>query len=231
MIDGIISLILFGVELILLVLICIKNRDHPQFWTIFTIMLLLQLYQLSEFLICTGVSQNIIVRIAISIITFLPPTGFLLTTQILDCRKLFVRLVYYLGILSGAILSFYYLFLDKNIIMKDCNPIYAVYQIGFSFLYGIYYYLIIFLALIVIFYQIIFKGFVKRNSSKKFRGLMLIIGYLSFLLPMAITIIIDSDYIPAITSIMCKYAILLAVTLFIFSGYKDDFNLEKKIEN
>jgi len=58
MIDGILSLVLFGIELILLIIICVKNRDHPQFWNIFTIMLLLQTYQLSEFLLCIGIAQE-----------------------------------------------------------------------------------------------------------------------------------------------------------------------------
>ena len=213
MVDGILSLILFGIEFVLLIIICVKNRDHPQFWIIFTIMLLLQTYQLSEFLLCIGVAQNIVVRLAISIITFLPPTGYLLTIRVLQCKRRFILLIYYLSLLFGAMLSFYYLFVDKTIVLQDCNPIYAIYQIGFPILYGVYYYLVILFALLVIFYQIIFKGILKHNL----KGLLVLIGYLSFLLPMAITLIVDPLLISAISSIMCKYAILLAIILLIFS--------------
>ena len=216
MIDGILSLILFGIELILLIIICVKNRDHPQFWIIFTIMLLLQIYQLSEFLLCIGVAQNIVVRLAISIITFLPPTGYLLTIRVLHCKRKFVLLIFYLSLIFGVILSFYFFFWDTTIVMQDCNPIYAVYQIGFTHLYGIYYNSVILLTLLVIFYQIIFKRVLKHNL----KGLLVLIGYISFLLPMIITIIVDPDLISATTSIMCKYAILLAITLSIFSFYK-----------
>ena len=217
MVDGILSLILFGIELILLIIICIKNRDHPQFWIIFTIMLLLQTYQLSEFLLCIGVAQNIVVRLAISIITFLPPTGYLLTIRVLQCKRKFVLLIFYLSLILAVILSFYFFFWDTTIVMKDCNPIYAVYQIGFTHLYGVYYNLVILLALLVIFYQIIFKRVLKHNL----KGLLVLIGYISFLLPMIITLLVDPELISATTSIMCKYAILLAITLLIFSFYRE----------
>ncbi|MHA1561592.1 MAG: hypothetical protein ACTSPA_05650 [Promethearchaeota archaeon] len=218
MVDGILSLILFGIELILLIIICAKNRDHPQFWIIFTIMLLLQTYQLIEFLLCIGVAQNIVVRLAISIITYLPPTGYLLTIRVMQCKRKFVQIIYYLSLLFAVILSFYYLFVDTTIVLQDCNPLYAVYQIGFSLLYGVYYYLVLFISLLVIFYQIIFKGVLKH----KIKGLLVLIGYISFLLPMAITLIVDPLLIPAISSIMCKYAILLAIMLLIFSFYREN---------
>ena len=216
MVDGILSLILFGIELILLIIICIKNRDHPQFWIIFTIMLLLQTYQLSEFLLCIGVAQNIVVRLAISIITFLPPTGYLLTIRVLQCKRKFVLLIFYLSLIFAVILSFYFFFWDTTIVMKDCNPIYAVYQIGFTHLYGVYYNSVILLTLLVIFYQIIFKRVLKHNL----KGLLVLIGYISFLLPMIITLLVDPLLVSATTSIMCKYAILLAIMLLIFSFYK-----------
>lgn len=217
MIDGILSLIFFAIELIFLIIICSKNRDHPQFWIIFTIMLLLQTYQLSEFLMCIGVAPNMVVRLAISIITFLPPTGYLLTIRVLQCKRKFIDIIYYLSLLFGTLLSFYYLFMDTTIVLQDCNPIYAVYQIGYPILYGVYYYLVIFFALLVIFYQIIFKGVLKH----KLKGLLILIGYISFLLPMAITLIVDPILIPAISSIMCKYAIILAIMLLFFSFYME----------
>ena len=218
MLDGILSLILFVIELILLIIICVKNRDHPQFWIIFTIMLLLQTYQLTEFLLCIGVAQNIVVRLAFSIITFLPPTGLLLTIRVLQCKHKFVLLIFYLSLIFGAILSLYFLFWDEMIVLEDCNPIYATYQIGLSYAYGVYYNLVIFFALLVIFYQIIFKRALKHNR----KGLMVLIGYISFLLPMTITLIVDPELISAASSVMCKYAILLAITLLILSFYKEE---------
>ena len=115
MIDGLLSLILFGIELILLIIICVKNRDHPQFWIIFTIMLLLQTYQLTEFLLCIGITQNFVVRLALSIITFLPPTGYLLTIRVLQCKRKFMLLIFYLSLLFGIIITFYFFFVDTTI--------------------------------------------------------------------------------------------------------------------
>ncbi len=216
MIDGILSLILFGIELILLIIICVKNRDHPQFWIIFTIMLILQTYQLSEFLLCIGVTQNFVVRLALSIITFLPPTGYLLTIRVLQCKRKFILLIFYLSLIFGIILTIYFFFVDTTIALQDCNPVYAIYQIGLKYLYGVYYNLVIGFSLLVIFYQIIFKKILKHNL----KGLFVLIAYISFLLPMTITLIVDPELLSAATSIMCKYAILLAIMLSIFSFYR-----------
>ncbi len=219
MVDGLLSLIFFGIELVFLIIICAKNKDHPQFWIIFVIMLLLQSYQLSEFLMCIGVAPSIVVRLAISIITFLPPAGYLLTIRVLQCKRKFVDIIYYLSLLFGTLFSFYYLFGDNTIVLKDCNPIYAVYENDYPYFYAGYYYLVILLTLLVIFYQIIFKRILKHNL----KGILLLIGYISFLIPMAMTLIVDPLLIPAISSIMCKYAIILAIMLLFFS-----FNKEKK---
>ena len=49
---------------------------------------------------------------------------------------------------------------------------------------------------------------------------MFIIGYLSFLVPMILMIWIDSFFKVTVTSIMCKYALSLAVILGAFSFVK-----------
>ena len=221
MVDGLLSLIFFGIELVFLIIIYVKNRDHPQFWIIFTIMLLLQTYQLSEFLMCIGVAPSIVVRLAISIITFLPPTGYILTIRVLQCKRKFVDVIYYLTLFFGILISFYYLFGSDTIVLVDCNPIYAVYENDYPYFYAGYYYLVILLTLLVIFYQIIFKGVLKH----KLKGILILIGYISFLMPMAITLIVDPLLIPAISSIMCKYAIILAIMLLIFSFFRDEAKL------
>ncbi|MHA1396730.1 MAG: hypothetical protein ACTSSF_03390, partial [Candidatus Heimdallarchaeaceae archaeon] len=76
MLPGLLSLIFFTLELMILLAVIILNRDHKFFWIIFSLLVLLQLYQLSEFLICIGVDENITGRIAYVIITFLPPLGY-----------------------------------------------------------------------------------------------------------------------------------------------------------
>ncbi|MHA1647638.1 MAG: hypothetical protein ACTSVL_08705, partial [Promethearchaeota archaeon] len=120
---GFISLILFLIEFAFLIIITKKNSDHPQFRTIFAVMLLLQLYQLSEFFICAGLNENIVGRIAITAITFLPPTGFLLTTQLI--KKKF-KVVNWIIFTAGAGMSLYYIVNPNSIELIDCNPLYAI---------------------------------------------------------------------------------------------------------
>ncbi len=76
--NGLVSLIFFGIELAILIVVIIFNRDHPHFWEIVAFLVLLQLYQLSEFLVCIGVSVGFITRIGFVVITFLPPLGYFL---------------------------------------------------------------------------------------------------------------------------------------------------------
>ncbi len=67
----------------------------------------------------------------------------------------------------------------------------------------------------------------KRDKLDTKWGIIVLLGYLSFLTPMFIMVLVDySKYIVTVTSIMCKYALLLAVTLGIFSFIKKRNNSE-----
>lgn len=171
-------------------------------------MALLQLYQLSEFLICIGVNENIIGRIAFVIITFLPPLGHYLVVQVTKWKYK----DYLIGFAFGLFFAIYYAVVPESVELVDCNPLYAIYQYPLDFAYGIYYYTVIFYAICLLVYHIIAKkDIIKRSSA------LILIGYLSFLVPMLLMILIDWRFTDLVESVMCKYAILLAVTLLIFS--------------
>lgn len=206
------SLIFFCIELVILIVVIVLNRDHPFFWPIAMLLVLLQLYQLSEFLICVGVGENITGRIAYVIITFLPPTGYYLCTRIVNWR--FPD--YWIGFAAALALSIYYLSVPGSVVLVDCNPLYAIYNYNISTVYGIFYIGILVYSILFIITNLIFR---REKVENKF-GIMILIGYLSFLAPMYIMVWINSSFGIAIPSIMCKYALLLAVTLGIFSFFK-----------
>ena len=220
MLPGTLSLIFFIIEFIILILVIIFNRDHPFFWSVVGLLGLLQLYQLSEWLICIGIDENITGRIAYVIITFLPPLGYYLSTRIVKWR--FPD--YWIGFAAATAFSLYYLVTPNSVDLIDCNPLYAVYKYDLSLYYGIYYigtlvYSIIFLVVHMIW---------KREKIERKLSILLLIGYLSFLVPMYLMVLIDSTFISTITSIMCKYALLLAVTLGIFSFIKPKEKTKEK---
>jgi len=212
MLPGLISLIFFIIEFVFLIFIILKNRSHPQFVWIVLLIIFLQVYQLMEFLMCVGVSPNVIGRLGLVSITFLPPLGVLLAADVINLK----HWVNWVGILCGFALSFYYLIVPNAFDLQTCNPFYAVYTYPLGNLYGIFYFGFIGWALILIGIGWIVNNKQKRKYMSK-KATLVLVGYLSFLLPMAITVVVDFSTSSAVPSIMCKYALLLATTLLIFS--------------
>ena len=210
--QGTLSLIFFVIELVILIIVIIFNRDHPFFWSIVGLVGLLQLYQLSEWLICIGVNENVTGRIAYVIITFLPPLGYFLCTRIVGWK--FPD--YWIGFAAATAFSLYYLISPNSVELVDCNPLYAIYNYDLSLYYGIYYIGILVYSILFLVAHMIWR----REKIERKLSILLLIGYLSFLAPMYLMILIDYSFINTVTSIMCKYALLLAVTLGIFSFVK-----------
>jgi len=206
------SLIFFCIEFVILLVVIIFNRKHPFFWSIISLITLLQLYQLSEFLICINVGVDITARIAYVIITFLPPTGYFLCTRIVNWK--FPD--YWIGFAGALALSIYYLSVPGSVTLVDCNPLYANYDYNISTIYGIFYMGIIVYSILFLVAHLIFR---RENIESKF-SLIMITGYISFLAPMYLMVWIDTSWAKVIPSVMCKYALLLAVILGIFSFIK-----------
>jgi hypothetical protein len=220
MLPGTLSLIFFVIEFVILIIVIILNRDHPFFWSIVGLLSLLQLYQLSEWLICIGVNENMTGRIAYVIITFLPPLGYYLSTRIVQWK--FPD--YWIGFAAATAFSLYYLITPNSVDLIDCNPLYAIYRYDLSLYYGIYYIGILVYSILFLVAHMIWK----REKIERRLSILLLIGYVSFLVPMYLMVLIDSTFINTITSIMCKYALLLVVTLGIFSFVKPKMNKKDK---
>lgn len=208
--SGTISLIFFVIEFVMLIIMSNKNRKHPFFKTLFSVIILLQIYQLTEFLLCIGVNVNITSRIAFASISFLPPTGYLLATRIVGWN----HKDYWIWFIIGIGFSLFYLISPESVELVDCNPLYAIYLIPQGYFYGIYYFGCIFCSIGLLTY------FIHKNlqyNVKKY-SIWTIIGYISFLLPMGITVFfVKEEGGSTIPSIMCKYAIILAILLFFYS--------------
>jgi len=224
MLPGLISLLLFLTEFSFLLVIIIKRANHPQFLWIVLLMVFLQLYQLMEFFMCIGIDPNIIGRMGLVSITFLPPLGVLLTSYVTNLK----HWINYSGILFGLSLSIYYVIVPNAFTLQTCNVFYAVYNYKLGNLYGVFYFGYILWAFVLISITF-FRSFRKREKISNKNTILVLLGYLSFLIPMALTIVIHpSTAIAALESIMCKYAILLAIILLIFTFQHRN---QDKIEN
>ena len=215
MLPGALSFIFFLVELAMLVIMLINNRHHPFFWTICVIMVLLQVYQLIEFLICQGISVNITGRLAFTAISFLPPTGYYLSAKMVGWKH--KDYLFWFGI--GIAFSLFFILSPVSIVLVDCNPFYAVYAYPLGDYYGIFYFANIFLAIALI----AVKMKKKQDPNVRSKSWWTILGYLSFLIPMGLFVFfINVPFGTAVPSIMCKYAIVVAILLFVYSFQYDD---------
>lgn len=206
---GLVSLILFFIELGLLIIIIVKNQTHPQFRIIAAIMILLQVYQLMEFFLCIGMNEGIVGKLALITITFLPPFGHLLVLRALKKHWFDI----YLWFAFGIGFAIYYSVIPNSLMVLDCNPFYATYFFPLGNLYTAYYFGVILWSLILL----IFYLFRTKATFLVRRDLYVLTGYIAFLLPMIFTYWLFEESRNSVTSILCKYAILLAVTLFIYS--------------
>jgi len=210
MLPGTLSLIIFSIEFIILLGVIIFNRDHQFFWSIVAMLALLQLYQLSEFLICIG--ENITGRIGYVIITFLPATGYYFASKVVKWK--YPDYLVFFALATGF--SLYYLIVPTSISLVNCNPLYAMYQSEISIPYTSYYMSSILYSILFLLAHLIWR----KDKIDSKMSLVIILGYLSFLVPIILMIWIDSSFKSSVTSIMCKYALSLAVILGVFSFVK-----------
>ncbi len=235
--DGLVSLIFFGIELAILIVVIIFNRDHPHFWEIVALLALLQLYQLSEFLVCIGVNAGLITRIGFVVITFLPPVGYFLCTRVVKWK--FPD--YWFGFAIALAFSVYFIYETSSVTFGECNPFFATYEstgtitigegvkaydLRISVLYGIFYHGSLLYSIWFLVEHLIWG---KDKIENKY-AVIVLIGFLAFMIPMLLMVIIWPQYAVAVASILCKYALILAVTLLLFSFMKGKKPIEKAVE-
>lgn len=200
--DGIISLLLFCIEAILLVNVLYFSRKHKKLQKGGIIISLLAAYQLIEYLICgIGLKYSFAAFLAFSVISFLPPLGLLFVMDLLKKRfrgdlLLFIPPVFFIV---------FYLFNVPEFAVVKCTVLYAVYNYPYGDLFGMFYYLPIAATIFLL-----FSGLKK---GKNFR--ILLSGYIVISIPVIAAFIMhfsgNSFLVNIIESIMCKTAFVLAV--------------------
>jgi len=208
--NGLLSLLIFCIELVLLINVLYFSKSRYKKLSV-VILSLLALYQFFEFLICgMGLKEGFVIYLAFITISFLPPTGVLLIAKV---NK--INLKKYQGVIFAPAVFFtlYYFLTIKNFRVRECSVIYASYYYPLGFLYGLFYYLLILIALYLAFKNLLTSKdkSIKRNNS------VLIFGYLSFLIPMILTILIYPESINFIESLMCKFSFVLSITISYFA--------------
>lgn len=169
----------------------------------------LALFQLAEYSICRdlGFSSEIWSKIGFVSITALPPLG---VHMIAVTVKKVNRTLPILAYASGVIGVFIFLVTDA-LTGIGCGGNHVIFQIeaGFSVAYSTYYYFWLVAGVALAMYY-------SKKMTDKHRKRVLnwgVIGYSSFMLPTALLTIANPSLIDGVPSIMCGFAVLLALIL------------------
>jgi hypothetical protein len=173
-----------------------------------TVMLLaLGTFQLSEYMICggLGIGGAEWARLGYVSITLLPAVGMHMIA-IAAGKK--VPLLIGAAYASMAAFAVYFAFLPGAINSHECRPNYAVFNIQQMnvYFYSAYYYGWLVAGTLLSWH------WAKNNENAK-ALLWLTTGYLLFMLPTVTVNIMDPSTLAGIPSIMCGFAVLLAITM------------------
>lgn len=173
------------------------------------LLLFLALFQLAEYNVCGrfGLSAAVWSTVGFMSITALPPFCIFFIHAI--TKRVPKKILLFT---AGLWLAWELMFLWSGIFAgHECAGNYAIFQIrpGFAIAYFMYYYFLLFLGI-----GLCIRLMVQVKTSRMRRALAWqIVGYLSFILPTAITNTVSPSTIAGLPSIMCGFAILYAVII------------------
>lgn len=211
--NGFVSLLIAAVEFILLCIVLLHLKNKKENILAAALILLLMVYQFLESLICYfDVNSSFVAFLAFADITFLPPTGLILAWTIWGNT---VKKNYLVYLPALFFLVYYSLTIDKFVV-NTCTVFYASYSYPLGESYGFFYYAPV---VITIFYL---REKVKDNPGilkSKLSGI-LVFAYVFISIPVAAGFILrsfgDSFVLSVIESVMCKFALSLALALSYF---------------
>ena len=214
--NGIASLLIACIELILLVNLLIFSEKNRFNNTAMVMLFVLLIYQSLEFLICwAGLNSSFVVYLAFVDISFLPPLGLILLFRLFNYENKFSNLIF----LPAIGFAIYYAVIIEQFHVTSCAVLYASYNYPLGELYGAFYYLPIIISMIWL-VAVIRKSNEKRE---KFISKVLLTGNLIISIPVVVgfVLMISGNYylISKIESIMCKFAFFYAVSLSVVSLY------------
>jgi hypothetical protein len=167
-------------------------------------------FQLAEFMVCRGLGGDGLIwsRVGYIAITILPPVGLHLLAIITKDRR---SLLIWPGYIAGAAFIAFFSLIGHSIDGHACLGNYVIFQVapGFGWLYGLYYYGLLVAALVTGWYYL--RQPIARRVRRAVTGLVL--GYTIFIIPATTVNLLDVGTVAGIPSIMCGFAVLLALCL------------------
>lgn len=172
-----------------------------------TLLVLLAVFQVAEFNICEdiGFVGSIWAKVGFVAITFLPVVGLDMILSVARKRFIAIKILAY----STALL-WSGMFLFRNIMQSQfCGGNYIIFNLKpmFGGAYFVYYYLWIFIGSVIAIYY-------AKKEKRNIRNVLysIVIGYAAFTVPATIIwLLVDSGAAQGLPSIMCGFAVIMAL--------------------
>jgi hypothetical protein len=197
----------FLIEVLLAFYVLIKYKTTRLTQTSVLILLMLGLFQLSEFNVCGGRYAAMWARVGFVAISVLPILGLKLV-YILTKRRTdnLLRLAYITALLAVVVFV-----LSGSLGRNECGGNYAIFHIGNKLIirsYLVYYFGWLITGITMALY------YARRARKYTRRALCLqVLGYAVFLVPTAITAILQPGTLIGLPSIMCGFAVIYALII------------------
>jgi hypothetical protein len=167
-------------------------------------------FQLAEYVICTNTSLFGLnwARLGYMVITILPPIGISLALRLAQKKAPQAELIMYLICIC---FMFFYGLMPGSIINQTCQGNYVIFQTApnSGIFYGIYYIGLLILGTTLS--RLWATQTPNKNNARALNWLM--IGYLIFMIPTGVIALLDAPTRQAIPSVMCGFAIFLALIM------------------
>lgn len=205
-----VMILTFAIEVILAVHTIWKYKLSRVTRLAVAVLVCLAAFQFAEYFVCepVGVIDGTMwAKIGYVAITLLPPLGLHLIAAIAgDTRQWVYRSAYILG---GIFIGFF-LFAAQGVTAGVCLGNYVIFEQNpdMTIWYALYYYG---LLLAAIGYALHLAGQAAPHIAASLRALT--IGYASFIVPTTLVNVIDPETMRGIPSIMCGFAVVLAVMI------------------
>lgn len=199
-----VTLITFIIEVVLAFYVFLRYRKSLSGKLSVIFLLLLGIFQLSEYSICGNGHSLIWSKIGYLAITFLPILALHSVSLVTKKSRLLKP-----GYIIATILAVIILVVPGIFLNVSCTGKYLVFDTSdtFEYFYAIYYLGFLSIGLLKAFYSWV------RGIGDRYLAKWITIGYLLFLVPTLILYIFVSSTKAAVPSIMCGFALLVAIVL------------------
>ncbi len=201
----------FIIEVVFAIYIIYRYKLTPITRLAVGILLGLAVFQLAEYNVCEGawgVDSLTWARVGHVAITLLPPLGFHLATRLAGQKQPWLVGSAYA---AAAVFSAIFLFVGPGMQSQLCLGNYVIFKIApwAVIPYAMYYY-----GLLMLGVAYAWQSAKNLTEVKRKRSLYaLAVGYLAFIVPTTAANVIDPSTIAGIPSIMCGFAVILAVII------------------